>query len=96
METKFTKGKWIYQKYQPTDFGVYLSNTGMDIALVRGWTEEAEANAKLIAKSPVLLKCLRDALNLISDLIRNEDIDVDLITDEQLTEWENAIKEATE
>ena len=95
METKFTKGEWMSK-----ELVVYNSETGQTIAHIGKWAvkteEEAEANAKLIAKSPVLLKCLRDALNLISDLIRNEDIDVDLITDEQLTEWENAIKEATE
>ena len=95
METKFTKGEWLSR-----ELVVYNSETGQTIAHIGKWSvkteEEAEANAKLIAKSPVLLKCLRDALNSISDLIRNEDIDVDLITDEQLTEWENAIKEATE
>lgn len=94
METKFTKGEWLSR-----GLVVYNSETGQTIAHIGKWSAktegEAEANAKLIAKSPVLLKCLHDALNLISDLIRNEDIDVDLITDEQLTEWENAIKEAT-
>lgn len=64
MKTKHTKGNWVYQKYS-TDYGVYSeTGNGRDIALVReyGSDEEAEANAKLIAAAPELLENLQNML----------------------------------
>ena len=61
METKFTKGEWCACRYSPYDFGIY-SDSGRDLALVRGSDEEAEANVKLIASAPELLKCCMDIL----------------------------------
>jgi hypothetical protein len=66
METKFTKGNWIFSKYSPIDYGVHSeSGNGNDIALVRGDSEEAEANAKLITSAPELLNALILANNII-------------------------------
>lgn len=63
METKFTKGNWIFSKYEPTDFSVHSEEgSGNDIALVRGSNEESEANAKLITQSPALLENLQNML----------------------------------
>ena len=64
METKFTKGEWCACRYSPYDFGIY-SDSGRDLALVRGSDEEAEANVKLIASAPKLLECLIDMLRVM-------------------------------
>lgn len=43
------------------DFSVY-GNSGPDIALVRGYNEEAEANARLIAAAPDFIEGAREAV----------------------------------
>jgi len=71
METKHTKGNWVYQKYS-TDYGVYSeTGNGRDIALVReyGSDEEAEANAKLIAAAPEMLEALIEINKMIADSV---------------------------
>ena len=62
METKHTKGDWMYTKYSNDDIGVYSeTGDGRDVALVRDYNnEETEANAKLIAAAPELLGCLSE------------------------------------
>lgn len=90
METKFTKGNWIFSKYEPTDFSVHSEEgSGNDIALVRGSKEETEANAKLIAAAPELLAALQKAVNYVA-----------YPKDEKYYGWvtdaEQAIKKATE
>lgn len=69
METKFTKGEWSYNKYQPTDFGIYsTTGSGNDIALVRGSDEEAGANAKLIAQAPEMFHMLSNIKTALKSL----------------------------
>ena len=73
METKHTKGNWIYSKYS-TDFGVYSEDgDGRDIAIVREYksAEEAEANASLMAASPKLLESLNEMVALFDRLVVN-------------------------
>lgn len=74
--TKFTKGEWSYNKYQPTDFGIYsTTGSGNDIALVRGSDEEAGANAKLIAQAPALYIELLNAINSMQKLLSISNLD---------------------
>jgi len=66
MERKYSQGEWCYAKYTPCDYGVHsLVGDGRDIALVRGDSEEAEANAKLITHAPELLHCCIDTLRIL-------------------------------
>jgi len=60
---KHTQGNWSASKYSQ-DWGVYSeTGDGRDIALVREYQPEAaEANAKLIAAAPDLLKALGDIM----------------------------------
>lgn len=69
---KHTQGEWNVIKHGNNDsFGIYAEGSGNDLAIVKGGNEEggeAEANSKLIAASPQLLrhlvKCV-EALELI-------------------------------
>ena len=73
-DLKITKGEWIYNKYEPCDYGVYSADgDGRDIALVRSKNtdEESEANAKLIAAAPDLLNALKLLLVAIDVPKRN-------------------------
>jgi len=58
--TKFTQGNWEVSKHGNNDsFGIHAG--GNDFAIVKGGNEEggeSEANAKLIAAAPELLKTL--------------------------------------
>jgi hypothetical protein len=68
METKFTKGEWVYNKYEPSDYGVHSEEgDGRDIALVRSLNneQESEANAKLIANSPKMFDHLLSFIHYI-------------------------------
>ena len=78
METKFTKGEWNTCKYSPCDYGVYANSDIRkgDIALVRGDDEEAEANLKLIASAPELLKCCMDILQTMELNPTKENLDI--------------------
>jgi len=94
METKFTKGNWILSKYEPTDFSVHSDEgSGNDIALVRGSNEEAEANAKLIASAPEMLKQLIE----INDVLISIKISSPNMFDgKHIQAIERLIKKATE
>ena len=62
MKNQFTPGNWIYNKYEPVDYGVYSEQgDGRDIAIVRSLTneQESEANAQLISAAPDLLEALQ-------------------------------------
>lgn len=60
METKHTKGDWNVSK-TVNDYAIHTEGSPKDLALVYEYSrgipkEEAEANAKLIAAAPDLLK----------------------------------------
>jgi phosphoheptose isomerase len=82
METKHTQGKWkIWEDWICTE-------EGDDIARIDGNDKEAQANAKLIAAAPDLLKALKKCSKVLS--MYNSDKSVDA--------WylaEQAIKKAT-
>lgn len=89
-----TAGEWIASKYSH-DWGVYSSEgNGNDIAIVRGDSAQAEANAKLIAAAPKLLSALKTSLDelLIWQRTYIEDTDVADV----IREAEDAIRLATE
>ena len=59
---KHTPAPWTTCKYS-YDFGVYPENEtrrGQDIALIRGESSEAEANAQLIAAAPEMHELLKE------------------------------------
>jgi hypothetical protein len=60
---KHTQGNWEVSKHGNNDsFGIYAEGSRNDLAIVKGGNEEggeAEANSKLIASAPNLLKALQ-------------------------------------
>lgn len=81
MKTKHTKRKWVYQLNPDNNCSYIIHNNQKDICTdVSDYgnphnTEEAEANAKLVAASPELLKALSDSLDVLFNIetqIQNE------------------------
>ena len=66
MKNKHTQGEWHVSKHGNNDsFGIYAEGNGNDLAIVKGGNEEggeAEANSKLIAAAPELLKACVESL----------------------------------
>ena len=71
MVTKHTQGEWGVSKHANNDsFGVYAEGNGNDLAIVKGGNEEGgetEANAKLIAAAPDMLKALQFVKGVLSN-----------------------------
>ena len=97
METKHTKGEWVYNKYTPCDYGVYSTEgRGNDIALVRGSDDEAEANTKLIAAAPDLLNACIELINQKDNGVKiNEKLTFTAGMVNAMLKIQDAIKKAT-
>jgi len=96
MELKHTQGNWEVSKHGNNDsFGIYAEGNGNDIAIVKGGNEEggeSEANAKLIAAAPDLLKTLQ---MLLSDIEFSKDaIPMGAIGQRQIRKAQEAINKA--
>ena len=95
MKTKHTQGKWELSHGAntfPTIGSVELHQaiaTVHKIEKVKGFCEEAEANAKLIAAAPELLEAL---IRVIED----REFDNNSIPQSTINKVKNAIKKATE
>lgn len=65
--TKHTQGEWGVSKHGNNDsFGIYAEGNVNDLAIVKGGNEEGgetEANAKLIAAAPDMLKALEACMD---------------------------------
>jgi len=104
MKQAHTKGEWTLRNKVKTDLRITNGKDGFVIAEVTtgvtnfiGNHEEAEANAKLIAASPLLLEALNELIQL-KDWKDKHGKDMHYVTS-QPKAWENArnaIKEATE
>lgn len=108
METKFTKGIWLrekttvyalhqigWDKGQPLMSNRFYLQVYPDYR-VENCTEEAEANAKLIAAAPDLFKMLEDALHTIKALNNINVFYGGVSQDTIIIEIENVLKKATE
>ena len=72
IDTKHTPGPWTYSKEQTTNGHAHMvrQSSGESVANVRSHnrpTEEAQANARLIAAAPELLEALKAVLHFDSD-----------------------------
>lgn len=68
MKTQYTPGPWQTSPYAGNhDQDIYRSD-GTSIALTRGGSVEAKANARLIALAPEMAEALRDVLGFLEDM----------------------------
>jgi len=63
MKTKHTQGEWYYRNHEGTQYYDILISDGLRAKGVARVYDKNEANAKLIAAAPTLLKALKEVIN---------------------------------
>lgn len=71
METKHTKGDWNVTSYNDLQYSISTSAHGYDEREISD--EEDQANARLIAAAPDMLKALINAHDALKDIINAAD-----------------------
>lgn len=104
MKTEFTKGKWtVENRFDKNEFGVFsieidaIESNQSSIASIWGDTNgvdaEAQANAKLIAEAPMLLRSCWNALKTLEAI---NEVYEGLVPESTFNELSEVIQKATE